>query len=354
MLRSITTSPLLKKNIISSSNRSPLRLSTISGFKTQRFASQWAKQNQKQTAGTTGDKIDFKWFLLVGVFGTMVYITVMQRLQEQDHSKNMEKYKKTFTEAEWSNYVNDIQKKHYTLENGEECYFFPFTNNNSKIITQTIDNLGGAENVGVMDLNELISKQINSSDGKAKYHILLSQTLDSEDPQSPGFKFKFNYKLKPGIFTQIANDEIVRMKAENPSIGRFLLLNCPPNIKEAIKFEQNVTNKDTLLVLNDEFKDSDVIQYFDTVDKVIDISKMKKLEPLIIDSATQSEMKLQREAEKLSEPPAILKTLPTEEPASDSPAIIKAQYKLRQLNEPIRIYGESDVDVIKRLNALQK
>lgn len=315
----------------------------------KRYASSWRNERK------TDDKIEFKWFLLVGVFGTMVYVTVMQRIQEQDHSRNIEKYKKTFTEEEWTKYINEIQKKRLTLEAKEECYLIPYTFNSqsyAKAISSTVDNLGGAGNVGVVDLNSLVSAQLNDPLGKAKYHILLAQSLEAEDANAPGFKYSFTYKLKPGIFTQIVNDEILRLKSENPSLGRFLILNYPPNIKEAVKFEQNVCNKDTLLVLDNKLADSDIVQYFETVDKVINYKDLTRKSPLIVDA--KAVPSINPEPKSVVESSIVLKVLPDEEPTADAPAITKAQYKLRELQQPIREYGESDVDVINRLKKLQK
>lgn len=306
----------------------------------QRFASQWRNENK------TDDKIEFKWFLLVGVFGTMVYVTVMQRIKEQDHSKNVEKYKKTFTEDEWQKYVQETQVKRLTLEHGEECFLVPFTHQNrsdSKIIKQTVEKLGGAENVGVLDLNELVQKQLTDESTYAKYHILLSQSLESQDDNSDGFKYKFTYKLKPGLFTQMVHDEILNQKKENGDLGRFLILNYPPTIKEAVKFEQNICNKDTLLTLQDS--DSEIVQYFETVDKVISVKFLVKHEPLKVTSVVK-----QPEAQPSK---FTLHVLSNTEPLENATAIEKAQYQLRKLGEPIRVYGESDIDVINRLQSLK-
>lgn len=303
-----------------------------------RYASKWRNENR------TDDHIEFKWFLLIGVFGTMVYVTVMQRIQEQDHNKNAEKYKKTFTEEEWESYVQATRVKHLTLERGEESYLIPFTHGNkvsSKIVNQAVEKLGGAGNVGVVDLNELVEAQLKNG---GKYSVLLSQTLESDDgDKANGFRYKFTYKLKPGLFTQIVNDEILRQKGENGTLGRFLLLNYPPNIKEAVKFEQNICKRDTLLTLQDE--ENEIVDYFSTVDKVKRVRDLPKMEPLTV---SPSEVKVEA-----STAPT-LHTLPAVKPGDDAPAITKAQYELRQRGEPIRLYGETDVDVIKRLKSIQK
>lgn len=356
MLRWITAGTSRTSGALSAFRQSsPFRVTRIREIKNgisnnpTRYASSWRNERK------TDDKIEFKWFLLVGVFGTMVYVTVMQRIKEQDHSKNIEKYKKTFTEEEWTKYINEIQKKRLTLEAKEECYLIPYTFNSqsyAKAISSTVDNLGGAENVGVVDLNSLVTAQLNDPLGKAKYHILLAQSLEAEDANAPGFKYTFTYKLKPGIFTQIVNDEILRLKSENPSLGRFVILNYPPNIKEAVKFEQNVCNKDTLLVLDNKLADSDIVQYFETVDKVISYKDLTKKSPLFVDA--KAAPAVIPESEPMNESSVVLKVLPNEKPTADAPAITKAQYKLRELQQPIREYGESDVDVINRLKKLQK
>ncbi|ODQ49152.1 hypothetical protein PICMEDRAFT_14628 [Pichia membranifaciens NRRL Y-2026] len=356
MLRWITAGISRTSGALSAFRQSsPFRVTRIREIKNgisnnpTRYASSWRNERK------TDDKIEFKWFLLVGVFGTMVYVTVMQRIKEQDHSKNIEKYKKTFTEEEWTKYINEIQKKRLTLEAKEECYLIPYTFNSqsyAKAISSTVDNLGGAENVGVVDLNSLVTAQLNDPLGKAKYHILLAQSLEAEDANAPGFKYTFTYKLKPGIFTQIVNDEILRLKSENPSLGRFVILNYPPNIKEAVKFEQNVCNKDTLLVLDNKLADSDIVQYFETVDKVISYKDLTKKSPLFVDA--KAAPAVIPESEPMNESSVVLKVLPNEKPTADAPAITKAQYKLRELQQPIREYGESDVDVINRLKKLQK
>lgn len=302
-----------------------------------RHASKWRNENR------TDDRIEFKWFLLIGVFGTMVYVTVMQRIQEQDHSKNADKYKKTFTEEEWNSYVQATRAKHLTLEHGEESYLVPFTHGNkssSKVVKQLVDKLGGVDHVGVVDLNELVEDQLKNG---GKYHVLLRDTLEGDEGDKvDGFRYQFTYKLKPGLFTQIVNDEILRQKNENGSLGRFLLLNYPPNIKEAIKFEQNVCKRDTLLTLQDD--NNEMVDYFSTVDKVKRARDLTKLEPLIVSSI---------EVKHEVEIPPSLHVLPDEKPGDDAPAIMRAQYELRQRGEPIRLYGETDVDVIKRLKNLQ-
>lgn len=284
------------------------------------------------------DKIEWKWFLLVAAFGTMVYVNVMQRIQEQDHSKNLEKYKKTFTEDEWNKYISEIQKKHLTLEKGEECYLLPVTNGNSKdseVVKQIVEKLGAK----VIDLNELVERQLEGG----KYHILLKENLETHDPKANGFAYSFTYRLKPGIFTQLVSDEIKKEKDADPGAGRFLLLNYPPNIKEAIKFEQNVCSRDTLLVLKDE-EDNNVVEYFETVDKIKHVKDLPKLDPLDISHVAKPA--------PLLETPQ-LKMLADTQPSQDAPAIEKAQWQLRQLGQPIRQYGESDEDVITRLKSLK-
>lgn len=335
------------RSIVARNNRGLLRLGGRKPLQFVRHAS-WRNESK------TDDKIQFKWFLLIGVFGTMVYITVMQRISEQDHSKNLEKYKKTFSEDEWNAYISDIQRKTFTLESDEECFLLPYSfNKNSKSneIIKLANKLGGLKNVAIIDLNELVEDQLSNKNGKEKYNILLNSTLESTDSNPESFKFKFTYKLKSGIFTQIVNDKITELKNENPELGRFIILNYPPNIKEAVKFEQNVCNRDNLIILNNEKDNSDIVQYFQTVDKVIDFNKLENLKPLIVDCKNFNKANNSKKIEE----DFVINTLPANIDNVDNLSTIhKAQFKLRELGEPIRYYGETDLDVINRLQSLKK
>jgi len=76
-----------------------------------------------------------------------------------------------------------------------------------------------------------------------------------------------------------------------------------------------------------------------------DIEQIKQLQPLKIDTDAKPRVVEQVEIFKIN-------TLPNELPENAS-SIHKAQFKLRELGHPIRLYGESDLDVINRLKSLK-
>lgn len=301
-----------------------------------------------RTAATSSkvmdDRMQYKWFLLVAAFGTMVYVNVVGRIQDQDHASNLEKYKKNFTPEEWDDYISQIERKTMLLENNEECYLIPIPGN-SKETQGIVNKLGGKENVFTLDLNDLVKYQLETPN--AKYHFVLKDNFEAEAKSNKqGFKYIFTYKLRPGLFTQLVNDAIKVAKEENPTFGRFVVLNYPPTIKEAVKFEQNITTNDFVIKFNKN-DDSDIIQYFDTVDKTILLDDLKQLSPLKIDASSVKKQLIKQPEQKQHV------CLADIEPDSSSSAIHRAQFKLRQLNQPIRLFGESDDDIINRLSKLQ-
>lgn len=300
-----------------------------------------------QASRVMDDRMQYKWFILVAAFGTMVYVNVVNRIQDQDHSSNLEKYKKNFTPEEWEDYISQIERKSMLLDNNEQCYLIPFPNKQS--VSPIVKKLGGDDNVRVIDLNALVKHQLDTP--SAKYHIVLKDNFESQSNKEDGFQFKFTYKLRPGLFTQLVNDSIKAAKDESPSIGRFLILNYPPTIKEAVKFEQNISTNDIIIKM-DKSNNSDIIQYFETVDKTVLVSDLKQMNPFKVQE--KSSLKKQQK------PPVLSTTTPKHicladiVPDESSSAIHRAQYKLRLLGEPIRKYGESNDDIIKRLSSLNK
>lgn len=286
------------------------------------------------------DRMQYKWFLLVAAFGTMVYVNVVGRIQDQDHSRNLERYKKNFTPQEWDDYISQIERKTMLLDSGEECYMMP-GGASAKTAATLISKLGEAE---LLDLNELVRYQLETP--SAKYHHVLKDNLEREVKGS-GLHYAFTYKLRPGLFTQLVHDAIKAAKERDPSLGRFVVLNYPPTVKEAVKFEQNVTTND--FVVSEGNDDSDIVQYFQTVDKVFVLNKMPTKETLRVDPKAKAKPSQVAEP-KLS--PAPLRPSLDVPPPADASALHVAQYKLRQRGEPIRRYGESDADVVARLASL--
>lgn len=290
------------------------------------------------------DGLNFKWFLLVAVFGTAVFVKIAQRIKEQDNSPVSPKNKKSFTESEWAEQVKKMNEKRYVF-NGEaqEFYLVPFGAKTQKKTTDLVNKLGGEDTVATINLNDLIKRQLE--DPNSPYGVLLNDTLDKENNDSDGCFYTFTYRLAPGIFTQLVKNEITAVHKKNSKLTRFVVVNYPNTIEEAVKFEQKVGIVTKLVTEGNEPEHSNIVDYFSTVDKVISEDKVAKVEPLVITSQSQA-------ATTGAATPAT-NDLSTP-PPDNAPAIQKAQYRLRELHQPIRRYGETDQDVINRLGQLQK
>ncbi|GME73042.1 unnamed protein product [Ambrosiozyma monospora] len=285
-----------------------------------------------------------RYFFLIGIVGTAIFALVVSKVDAQDPAKSLAKKKNSMSEEEWEQQLINLGRKTLAFKPTEaEFYFVPNGCNNDKKVKQLVEKLeaGNDNSVGTIDLNELIDEQFNSENG-SKYGALLKSTLDSTDLKSNGCHYKFSYKLAPGIFTKLVYNKVVSLRKEHPEYTRFVLLNYPNTIQEAVKFEQDVAVSKKLVLLGTEEKDNDIVEYFNTVDKVI------KLEQLQVE-------KFERAVASTPVSSAAGPTSDKEQPpADDAPAIKKAQYKLRELGEPIRRYGETDQDVIDRLTEMLK
>ncbi|KAI0464859.1 Altered inheritance of mitochondria protein 36, mitochondrial [Komagataella kurtzmanii] len=210
-------------------------------------------------------------FLFVGLVGTILFVLVVNKINEQDPKTSLAKKKNTYSEQEWESYVAGLKRKkqRFDSSSNKEFYAVPFANKNFKQIEnlkRKVSKSSSQEDVGVVDINELIAKQINNSE--SAYGLLLKTTLVENDPSSQSCTYSFNWNLAKGIFSKLVCDELTIMINESPQLDRFLLLNFPNNLPEAIKFEQDVANITELIVFNEEQKEDVVVKYFDTVDKV--------------------------------------------------------------------------------------
>lgn len=288
-----------------------------------------------------------KWLGIIVVFGTYIFAKIARRIKENQNEKSYEKNKKTYTEAEWQQHLRNLRRTRFNFESGEEFYLFPFASKNGKQVDELVEKLGGEDTVAVIDLNKLIKKELDASN--SRFGDLLKRTLDKKQEDASGCHYTFTYALASGLFTRLIQDHALSMVKEHPQYSRFILLNYPNTVEEGVKFEQKVAKVTDLVVAGNEPPDNSIVEYFDTVGKVISVDKIPKMEPKIIER-NSSKPGLENELN------TGLASLPEDapEPAKDASTILKAQYRLRQLGQPIRKYGEKDKDVIQRLSSLLK
>lgn len=289
-------------------------------------------------------KFALKWLAVVSIVGTAIFIKVIRRVKDEQ-DKNRLNVKTTYTEEEWHEHLQKLRKKKFSFESGEEFYLFPFASHLETKVTELVSKLGGSDTVATIDLNDLIAAQLE--DKTSKFGHLLQQTLDGVEEKSNTCHYKFTYVLSPGVFTQLVKDKALELRASHPKYSRFIILNYPNAIEEAVRFEQKVAQVKKLVVTGKEPNGNRIIEYFDTVDKVSKIGDMPKLEPKIISRASiasPSTTHIQVSGNSLP--------WGAPEPLAEAPNILKAQYKLRNMGQPIRKYGEKDKDVVERLSKL--
>ncbi|GMG21481.1 unnamed protein product [Ambrosiozyma monospora] len=303
-------------------------------------------QGQKRSYAWSNKREDgpkARYFFLVGIVGTAIFALVVSKIDAQDPAKSLAKKKNSMSEEEWEQQLINLRRKTLAFKPSEaEFYLVPNGCNNDKKVKQLVEKLEAGEDnsVGTIDLNQLIDEQLTSEMG-SKYGAVLKSTLDTTDLKSNGCHYKFSYKLAPGIFTKLVYNKVVSLRKEHPEYTRFVLLNYPNTIQEAVKFEQDVAVSKKLVLFGTEEKDNDIVEYFNTVDKCIKLEQLQveKFERVVANTPVSTTGSTSDKEQP---------------PADDAPAIKKAQYKLRELGEPIRRYGETDQDVIDRLTEVLK
>ncbi|ODV83536.1 hypothetical protein CANARDRAFT_29974 [[Candida] arabinofermentans NRRL YB-2248] len=214
-----------------------------------------------------------RYFLLVALIGTLIFGAVVKKVDAQDPAKSLGKKKNSFSEEEWEQQLQLIKRKKLLFDNSFDFYLVPFgADANINQLKEKVSTSNSNSNVGVIDLNKLIKDQLD--DNNSRYGSILSQTLDQFNKDSKTCFYKFNYKLSNGLFTKLISDEINDLINEDPNLNKFILLNYPNTIPEAIKFEQDVAIAKNLVLINDKAEKNDIVDYFKTVNKVINIKDL--------------------------------------------------------------------------------
>ncbi|KAG7706641.1 hypothetical protein KL930_000124 [Ogataea haglerorum] len=212
------------------------------------------------------------YFLLVGVFGTLVFVYVANKVNDQDSSTSLAKRKTTFTEEEWEQQMNQIKRKQLAFDSSNNVYLVPYGAHREQKVEQLVNALG--LNTATVNLNELIKRQID--DPNSQYGALLKRNLDTYDSQRNTCFYTFTYKLAAGVFTKLVRTEMQRLKAKDPQIKNFVILNYPNTMPEAVKFEQDVATVKNLVLLDERESNENIVDYFRTVGKVVDLEKIEE------------------------------------------------------------------------------
>lgn len=183
--------------------------------------------------------------------------------------------KVSFTEREFQQYEKEtgLRRRHKLISHEQNdhyvFYAVPFAHDVTKAVQLLTEKLPAGKQVKVIEPKKLMEKEIED---EGKYSYLLQELQATK-------------RLLPrGLITALVKQEVQLFL--NTTKGQFdtniLLLNYPQSTEEAIKFENDVSDLKSCIVLDDDFQSSlshdlseddvrkvnNVVGYFDTVDKV--------------------------------------------------------------------------------------
>ncbi|CAG99100.1 Aim36p [Kluyveromyces lactis] len=183
----------------------------------------------------------FKTILLVGLVGTAIFVKAVDSL-EQNKPKN------TYTFSEFDTVMSGLRRRVSIFEQDDlnlRCV-------QTGVATKK---LKFPEDAKVIKPSEAIEFFRNKSDDK--YYVLLNDLYEKEGKS-------YMEKLPTGLSVVLIGKY---MKEKCQKGDTVYLLDFPDNIKDAIKFENEVSVIDKVIVPNSE-GDGQVSKYFKTVDKV--------------------------------------------------------------------------------------
>ncbi|KAL6948820.1 hypothetical protein ACO0QE_001293 [Hanseniaspora vineae] len=203
----------------------------------------------KQSSGPGIKKI-----ALVGLIGTAIFVQAAESLEKA-------KPKNSFTEAEYNTYVmNGLRRKKLMLS-PESFPPIKFLLNAqgaaaAKILSE--------DNVYVVDPVTVV--EYYRSNETSKYEALLNEIFQRNGSN----KDILPEKLPQGMICMLIGRYIQDHNlAENiESKTSIIIKNFPKNLKEAIKFENDVGNVKSIIVGENDPAQSDIVDYYDTVKKV--------------------------------------------------------------------------------------
>lgn len=193
--------------------------------------------------------------------------------------------KVSFTEREFQQYEKEtgLRRRHKLIshEQNDQYVFYavPFAHDIAQAEKLLSKKLPAEKQVKVIDPKKLIEKEIED---EGKYSYLLQELHATNRP------------FPRGLITALVKQEIQLFL--NTTKGQFdtniILVNYPQSTEEAIKFENDVSELKSCVVLEDDFQKSlatdlsednvrkvkNVVGYFDTVGKVQMVNSQSVLE----------------------------------------------------------------------------
>lgn len=181
----------------------------------------------------------FKKLALVGVIGTVIFVEAVKSL-DKNQPKN------SYSESEYAEVAKGLRRRKAIFAPGEI---------NVQLATQGVPTKQLGTRGKVVDPSEIV-EYYRQQEGD-KYQALLNELLDSHGKH-------YVEKLPSGMLVMLVGRYLKEVcnGADNVVIANF-----PLNLKDAIKFENEVCVVDKVL-FTESNAGNDLAKYFQTVDKV--------------------------------------------------------------------------------------
>ncbi|CCD26487.1 Aim36p NDAI_0H03140 [Naumovozyma dairenensis CBS 421] len=192
----------------------------------------------------------FKKIFLLGIIGTVIFVEAVRSL---DRNKP-----KTYSNEEFDNVMSGLRRKTTMFNEGDLDIQF-FLSNDTKEVEKLKNQYGGS----VIILNPLDVAEYYRMNPNDQYEPLLNEIYDQFKDES------YIEHLPLGMLVML----IGRYMNDGFKLGnnhsKIIIVNFPKDIKDAIKFENEIAVVSKILIPKDsELINTDICKYYEGVDKV--------------------------------------------------------------------------------------
>ncbi|KAL6944567.1 hypothetical protein ACO0RG_001304 [Hanseniaspora osmophila] len=219
-------------------------------IRSQRCNSTASTNAQKKQSSGPG----IKKIALVGLIGTAIFVQAAESLEKS-------KPKNSFTEEEYNTYVMNGLKRKKLMLNPESFPPIKFLLNAQGATAQKKLSDDSAYVVDPVNVVEYYR-----SNETSKYEALLNEIFEKNGSNKDVLPEKLPQGMICMLIGRYIQDHTLSDKIESKS--SIIIKNFPKNLKEAIKFENDVGNVKSIIIGESDAAQSDIVGYYDTVKKV--------------------------------------------------------------------------------------
>lgn len=194
-----------------------------------------------------------KNLIAIGILGTIVLVKVVDTINEQNPRP------RSLTESEYRKQQQRLKRLKCMFRPDEKPVYL-LRARGGKVSKSEVQQLKQFSQFEIVDPDELVNRE--KSDPNSQYFSLLND---------PSIK-KLPFGLKSALIGAY-------LKQHDQPGTNFLVINFPENIKESVKFEENIVTIKKLLDVNETGSSAynELVSYYKTVDKVVSASSLDQL-----------------------------------------------------------------------------